>query len=98
MPNDHLRRVTKWWPYLIWVLTSAILVQIWFCYKSDALIPIGSEPAEGMSRAFAQLILIGIGLLSLLFSVISFMISNSTFRYGILFILIGTMIFLAFFP
>ena len=98
MPIDHRGMSEKLCAYAIYVSICIIFVQICFSYNLDGFVPAGSEPAEGMSRAFLELIFIAVGLISLSIGAVTPFFESLAVRSTLLVALISLMIFTAILP
>ncbi|MBD8736805.1 hypothetical protein [Sphingomonas sp. CFBP 13706] len=97
MPIHHQGMSAKLCAYAIYVSICIIVVQLWFSYDLDGFVS-GSEPAEGMSRAFLKLIFIAVGLISLSIGAATPFFKNLAVRSTLLVALISLMIFTAILP
>ena len=98
MPIDRRGRSAKLCAYAIFATICVIAVQLWFSYNLESLVSTGSEPAEGMSRAFLQLIFIAVGMVSLSIGAVTLFFKNLAIRLTLLVALISLMVFTAILP
>lgn len=98
MPIDHRGRGAKLCAYAIYVAICVIAVQLWFSYDLDSFVSTGSEPAEGMSRAFLKLIFIAVGLVGLSIGAATPFFKSLAMRSTLLVALISLMVFMAILP
>jgi hypothetical protein len=98
MPIHHRGMSAKLCAYALYITICIIVVQLLFSYDLDGFVSAGSEPAEGMSRAFLELIFIAVGLISLSIGAATPFFKSLAVRSTLLVALISLMIFTAILP